>query len=88
MAGGIDMVGIISMFVTVIYAVGSYILACYLGRKLAKVEKWVLTWLIFDALIHFTLVSGENRRRTSVSFTNLLCRLCHCQCREMHENVQ
>ncbi|XP_064638634.1 emopamil-binding protein-like [Lineus longissimus] len=66
------------MFVTAVYAVGSFILACYLGRKLAKVEKWVLSWLIFDAFIHFTLegpfvvLSLRGTVNESEHFTSLL----------------
>lgn len=52
----ISAVTVVSLLVTAVYAVGSYLLAQILGKKVSQLEKWILTWLIFDVLIHFTLV--------------------------------
>ncbi|XP_076454056.1 emopamil-binding protein-like [Babylonia areolata] len=46
---------VVSLAVTAVYAIGSIVGGFRLGRKLPNVEKWILAWLLFDALIHFTL---------------------------------
>lgn len=46
---------IVSLGVTAVYAIGSVAAGRYLARKLPSVEKWILAWLVFDALVHFTL---------------------------------
>ena len=48
---------LVSLSITAVYAVGSLAAGFRLGRKCPRVEKWILSWLVFDALIHFTLVT-------------------------------
>lgn len=55
MAELLTLTTVVSLAVTAVYAVGSIVGGFQLGRKLPSVEKWILAWLLFDALIHFTL---------------------------------
>ena len=48
---------LVSLGATAFIALFSYILSRFLGRKTSCVDRWILFWLIFDAIIHFTLVS-------------------------------
>ncbi|KAK7090885.1 emopamil-binding protein-like [Littorina saxatilis] len=45
----------VSLAVTAVYAIASVAAGSRLGKRLPPVEKWILAWLVFDALIHFTL---------------------------------
>ena len=47
---------LVSLAVTAVYAIASVAAGFHLGKKLPPVEKWIRAWLVFDALIHFTLV--------------------------------
>ncbi|XP_076095394.1 emopamil-binding protein-like [Mytilus galloprovincialis] len=50
----INTVTIISLSATAVYLGLSVFLGFYLGRRKRQTEKWIITWLVFDALIHFT----------------------------------
>ena len=50
-------VSLVSMGITAVMAVVSYILAQYFGKKTTNIDKWVIFWLIWDAMIHFAVVS-------------------------------
>lgn len=56
MADLVNNVMIVSLVATAVYAFGSSLIAHLVAKKLPVVEKWVVAWLGFDALIHFTLV--------------------------------
>ena len=47
---------VVSLAVTAVYAVASVAAGFHLGKNFPPVEKWIIAWLVFDALIHFTLV--------------------------------
>ncbi|KAK3087191.1 hypothetical protein FSP39_002886 [Pinctada imbricata] len=51
----ISTVTIVSLGVTVVYLLIALIGGISMGKRLRPSEKWVLTWLVFDVLIHFTL---------------------------------
>ena len=42
--------------VAAIQGLVAFFLGHVLGRKLPSVEKWIIVWLLYDALVHFTLV--------------------------------
>ena len=50
-------VSIVSLAVTAVYAVGAFIFAYTVGKSQSRIDKLIIAWLVFDALIHFTLVS-------------------------------
>lgn len=54
----LNTVSLVSMAVTGVMAVGSWLAAVYLHRryKTSILDKWVLFWLWWDALIHFFIV--------------------------------
>lgn len=49
-------VSVVSLAVTAVYAVVAFIFAFTTGRSQTRINKLILAWLLFDALIHFTLV--------------------------------
>ena len=59
MATLITLTTVVSTAATAVYAIASIAAGQHLARKfrLPHVEKWILSWLVFDALIHFTLVT-------------------------------
>uniref|UniRef100_A0A0B6ZSD3 EXPERA domain-containing protein n=1 Tax=Arion vulgaris TaxID=1028688 RepID=A0A0B6ZSD3_9EUPU len=56
MAFVLDTVAIVSLLANAIIAAVALVFGhIILGKKQSKVERWVLSWLVFDALIHFLL---------------------------------
>ncbi|XP_067669695.1 emopamil-binding protein-like [Haliotis asinina] len=58
MAAIISAVTVISLLVTALYAVISVVTAYSLCKRKSissAIEKWVVSWLVFDAIVHFTL---------------------------------
>ncbi|KAK6194898.1 hypothetical protein SNE40_000433 [Patella caerulea] len=55
MADLINPVTVVSLATTAVFAVFSIICGFRLKRTLPQIEKWVLSWLVFDALTHLTL---------------------------------
>ncbi|XP_059169066.1 emopamil-binding protein-like [Physella acuta] len=52
----VDAVMVVSLLVTALFAGGALLAGHFLlGKNQPKVERWVLSWLVFDALIHFLL---------------------------------
>ncbi|XP_011435279.2 emopamil-binding protein-like [Magallana gigas] len=47
-------VSVVSLAVTAVYAVVAFIFAFTTGRSHTRINKLILAWLLFDALIHFT----------------------------------
>jgi len=47
-------VSIISLSAVAVYTVLSVVVGFKLGKT--KTQKWIITWLIFDAITHFVLV--------------------------------
>jgi hypothetical protein len=50
---------VVSLAATGLYAVVGVAAGFRFGKKLPSVEKWIIAWLVFDALIHFTLVCND-----------------------------
>ncbi|XP_022337874.2 emopamil-binding protein-like [Crassostrea virginica] len=48
-------VSIVSLAVTAVYAFGAFIFAYTVGKSQSRIDKLIIAWLVFDALIHFTL---------------------------------
>ncbi|XP_048747235.2 emopamil-binding protein-like [Ostrea edulis] len=48
-------VSIISLAVTGLYAAGAFVFAFSVGKSQSRINKLIIAWLVFDALIHFTL---------------------------------
>ncbi|XP_041378469.1 emopamil-binding protein-like [Gigantopelta aegis] len=55
MDGLISTVTVVSLLITFVYAASSIIVAFSLKKNLPNIEKWVVAWLLFDALVHFTM---------------------------------
>ncbi|XP_046380856.1 emopamil-binding protein-like [Haliotis rufescens] len=81
MAAIISAVTVISLIVTALYAVISVATAYILCKRKnisSAIEKWVVSWLVFDAIIHFTLegpfviISSLGTVENSTHFTALL----------------
>ena len=53
----LNVVSVCSLSATAVYAASSVALAWWLGKKHTVNEKWIIAWLIYDAIVHFTLVS-------------------------------
>nr|XP_002733492.1 PREDICTED: emopamil-binding protein-like [Saccoglossus kowalevskii] len=51
----LDTVGIVSLIAAFLQMFVAYIVAQVVGKKLLTVEKWVIVWFIYDAIVHFTL---------------------------------
>lgn len=51
---------IASLSFTFLQCFVAIVLAFFVGRKLPSLEKWIIAWLFYDALTHFSLV-GVNR---------------------------
>lgn len=47
---------VLSLSFTFLQLFLAIILAFTAGRKLPSLEKWIITWLLYDAMTHFTLV--------------------------------
>lgn len=47
---------IASLSFTFLQCFGAIILAFLVGRKLPSLEKWIIAWLFYDAMTHFSLV--------------------------------
>ncbi|XP_077988099.1 emopamil-binding protein-like [Glandiceps talaboti] len=50
-----DVVSVVSLIAAFLQMVIAYVIAQVVGKKLPNVEKWVLVWLFYDAIVHFTL---------------------------------
>ncbi|XP_031557493.1 emopamil-binding protein-like isoform X2 [Actinia tenebrosa] len=48
-------VGIISLGIAALQALISWFLGFWAGKKLQSNDKWILVWLFYDLLTHFTL---------------------------------
>lgn len=46
---------VVSLGATVLYGFVGLLAGFRFGKNLPRVEKWIIAWLVFDALIHFTL---------------------------------
>ena len=51
-----NMTCIASLLFTFLQCLGATILAFLVGRKLPSLEKWIIAWLFYDAMTHFSLV--------------------------------
>ena len=51
-----NFVSIASLSFTFLEALVAIVFAFVVCRKLPSVEKWIITWLVYDVLTHFTLV--------------------------------
>ncbi|XP_070539028.1 emopamil-binding protein-like [Ptychodera flava] len=51
----VDTVTVVSLIAAFSQMLIAYIAAQIVGKKLPNVEKWVLVWLIYDVIVHFTL---------------------------------
>lgn len=51
-----NFIAIASLSFTSLECLGAIILAFVLFHKLPPVEKWIIAWLFYDAMTHFTLV--------------------------------
>lgn len=49
-------VSIVSLSFTFLEALVAIVFAFFVCRKLPSLEKWIITWLVYDVLTHFTLV--------------------------------
>lgn len=49
-------VSVVSLLATAAYALIGWILAVLYKDKVSKTDFWVLIWLVYDVLIHLTLV--------------------------------
>lgn len=47
---------IASLSFTFLQSFGAILLAFFVGRKLPSLEKWIIAWLFYDAMTHFSLV--------------------------------
>lgn len=47
---------IASLSFTFLQCFGAIILAFLVGRKFPSLEKWIIAWLFYDAMTHFSLV--------------------------------
>ena len=52
---------IASLSFTFLQFLGAVILAFLVGRKLPSLEKWIIAWLFYDAMTHFSLVRVNNK---------------------------
>ena len=52
----VSMVTVVSLLVTALYAVAGVVLVMLFAKKFPLEEKLILMWLVFDVLIHLTLV--------------------------------
>ena len=50
-------VSVVSLSVTAIQMAASFVLSLFVGKKLSKYDRWIVVWLFYDAITHFTLVS-------------------------------
>uniref|UniRef100_A0A672PLJ4 EBP like n=1 Tax=Sinocyclocheilus grahami TaxID=75366 RepID=A0A672PLJ4_SINGR len=55
------------------FAVG-FVFAQKCGNKCSAVDRWVLVWLFYDAMVHFTLVSAKVYKSTWWNKT--ICQFC------------
>lgn len=46
------------------------------GNKCSAVDRWVLVWLFYDAIVHFTLVSTINKNAFVIPACNYLLASC------------
>lgn len=51
-----NFVSIASLSFTFLEALVATVFAFVVCRKLPSLEKWIITWLVYDVLTHFTLV--------------------------------
>lgn len=51
-----NFVSVASLSVTFLEALVAIVFAFVVCRKLPSLEKWIITWLVYDVLTHFTLV--------------------------------
>ena len=51
-----NMTCIASLLFTFLQCLGAIPLAFLVGRKLPSLEKWIIAWLFYDAMTHFSLV--------------------------------
>ncbi len=49
-------VSVVSLIATALMAVLAYLIAKAIWKKCSSVDKAILFWLIWDAMIHFTIV--------------------------------
>lgn len=52
---------IASLSFTFLQCLGAITLAFSVSRKLPSLEKWIIAWLFYDALTHFSLVRVLNK---------------------------
>ena len=50
-------VSIASILLTAVYVVVGWVVATVYKGKVSRIDYWVLIWLVYDVLIHITLVS-------------------------------
>ncbi|KAJ7376987.1 hypothetical protein OS493_031259 [Desmophyllum pertusum] len=50
-----NVISIASLSFTFLQCFGAIVLAFFVGRKLPSLEKWIIAWLFYDALTHFSL---------------------------------
>ena len=65
----LNTVSVVSLAYLAATLVLSYLVALLIGRKVSLIDRLVLWWIIWDGLIHLTLVCG-----------NLLRHVYHCNC--------
>ena len=51
-------VSVVSLQVTAVMAVVAWIITSFVAKKCTSVDKMIVFWLIWDAMIHFCIVSA------------------------------
>ena len=66
----VSMVTVVSLLVTALYAVAGVALVFLFAKNFPTEEKVILVWLVFDVLIHLTLVRQINITHLMLNFRN------------------
>ena len=59
----VSMVTVVSLLVTALYAVAGILFVWLFAERFPLEEKLILIWLVFDVLIHLTLVRKNSDRQ-------------------------
>ena len=62
-------VSVVSLAVTAVYVLVGYVFARLYRKQVSRGDFWVLVWLIYDFLIHLTLVGTRTPDTGGYSYT-------------------